>query len=133
LGHLERGANLIYPFLCIIQKNGEALELLEQAIVADPKNPLPKYQKANVLMSEERYHDALAELEQLKEVAPRESSVYFLMGKIYKRLDMLERAIYHFCIALDLKPSASDVNLIKVRVSMLLFLYFHPCSLYACV
>ncbi len=76
-------------------------------------------------MSEERYHDALAELEQLKEVAPRESSVYFLMGKIYKRLDMLERAIYHFCIALDLKPSASDVNLIKVRVSMLLFLYFH--------
>jgi anaphase-promoting complex subunit 3 len=119
LGHLERGANLIYPFLCIIQKNGEALELLEQAIVADPKNPLPKYQKANVLMSEERYHDALAELEQLKEVAPRESSVYFLMGKIYKRLDMLERAIYHFCIALDLKPSASDVNLIKTAIEKL--------------
>lgn len=100
-----------------MQKNGEALTLLEQSIVADPKNPLPKYQKANVLMSEERYQDALEELEQLKEVAPRESGVYFLMGKIYKRLEMLERAIYHFCTALDLKPSTTDVNLIKVGPS----------------
>jgi anaphase-promoting complex subunit 3 len=135
--HINSRSSVLHCYLGMalhtLKKNGEALELLEQAIVADPKNPLPKYQKANVLMSEERYHDALAELEQLKEVAPRESSVYFLMGKIYKRLDMLERAIYHFCIALDLKPSASDVNLIKVRVSMLLFLYFHPRSLYACV
>lgn len=88
--------------------------MLEQAIIADVKNPLPKYQKANVLMSEERYDDALAELEQLKEVAPRESSVFFLMGKIYKRLDFPEKAMYHFCIALDLKPSTADVNLIKV-------------------
>lgn len=83
-------------------------------MVADPKNPLPKYQKANVLMSEERYNEAMRGLEELKEVAPRESGVFFLMGKIYKRLDMPERAMYHFCIALDLKPSTADVNLIKV-------------------
>ncbi|KAL3694345.1 hypothetical protein R1sor_007996 [Riccia sorocarpa] len=85
----------------------------------DVKNPLPKYQKANVLMSEERYEDALTELEQLKEVAPRESSVFFLMGKIYKRLDLPERAMYHFCIALDLKPSTTDVNLIKIAIEKL--------------
>ncbi|KAL3694343.1 hypothetical protein R1sor_007994 [Riccia sorocarpa] len=102
-----------------LKKNAEALALLEQAIVADVKNPLPKYQKANVLMSEERYEDALAELEQLKEVAPRESSVFFLMGKIYKRLDLPERAMYHFCIALDLKPSTTDVNLIKIAIEKL--------------
>lgn len=88
--------------------------MLEQSILADKKNPLPKYQKANVLMSEERYHDALEVLEQLKEVAPRESSVFFLMGKIYKRLDLPEKAMYYFCIALDLKPSTADINLIKV-------------------
>ncbi|KAH8963977.1 hypothetical protein BDL97_04G039700 [Sphagnum fallax] len=121
--HINSRSSVLHCYLGMalhtLKKNGEALELLEQAIVADPKNPLPKYQKANVLMSEERYHDALAELEQLKEVAPRESSVYFLMGKIYKRLDMLERAIYHFCIALDLKPSASDVNLIKTAIEKL--------------
>lgn len=102
-----------------LKKNGEALALLEQAIVADPKNPLPKFQRANVLMSEGRCHEALAELEELKELAPRESSVFFLMGRIYKRLDMLERAIHHFCIALDLKPSATDVNLIKTAIEKL--------------
>ncbi|BBN06709.1 anaphase-promoting complex subunit 3 [Marchantia polymorpha subsp. ruderalis] len=102
-----------------LKKNEEALSLLEQAIIADVKNPLPKYQKANVLMSEERYDDALAELEQLKEVAPRESSVFFLMGKIYKRLDFPEKAMYHFCIALDLKPSTADVNLIKIAIEKL--------------
>ncbi|KAG0622299.1 hypothetical protein M758_3G088000 [Ceratodon purpureus] len=102
-----------------LKKNSEALALLEQAIVADPKNPLPKFQRANVLMSEGRYHEALAELEELKELAPRESSVFFLMGRIYKRLDMLERAIHHFCIALDLKPSTTDVNLIKTAIEKL--------------
>lgn len=102
-----------------LKKNGEALALLEQATVADPKNPLPKFQRANVLMSEGRYHEALAELEELKELAPRESSVFFLMGRIYKRLDMPERAIHHFCIALDLKPSATDVNLIKTAIEKL--------------
>ena len=65
-------------------------------------------------MSEERYDDALKELEYLNEVAPRESSVFFLMGRIYKRLNMPEQAMHHFSIALDLKPSTADVNLIKV-------------------
>ncbi|CAM6127393.1 unnamed protein product [Calypogeia fissa] len=102
-----------------LKKNTEALLLLEQSILADKKNPLPKYQKANVLMSEERYNDALEVLEQLKEVAPRESSVFFLMGKIFKRLDLPEKAMYHFLIALDLKPSTADVNLIKIAIEKL--------------
>lgn len=102
-----------------LKNNGDALNLLEQAILADPKNPLPKYQKASVLMSEERYEDALKELEYLNEVAPRESSVFFLMGRIYKRLNMPEQAMHHFCIALDLKPSTADVNLIKSAIEKL--------------
>ncbi|KAI5083222.1 hypothetical protein GOP47_0002965 [Adiantum capillus-veneris] len=99
-----------------LKRNGDSLNLLEQAILADSKNPLPKYQKANVLMSEERYDDALKELGYLNEVAPRESSVFFLMGKIYKRLNMPEQAMHHYCIALDLKPSSADVNLIKSAI-----------------
>ncbi|XP_002968773.2 cell division cycle protein 27 homolog B [Selaginella moellendorffii] len=102
-----------------LKRSHEALELLGEAIRADPKNPLPKYQKANVLMSEERYNDALGVLEQLKEVAPRESSVYFLIGKVYKRLGQPESAMYHFCVALDLKPSTADVNLIKNAIEKL--------------
>ena len=88
--------------------------MMEKAILADKKNPLPMYQKANILVSLERFDEALQVLEELKEYAPRESSVYALMGKIYKRRYMHEKAMLHFGLALDLKPSAADVATIKV-------------------
>ena len=72
------------------------------------------YQKANILMSLENFDEALEVLEELKEYAPRESSVYALMGKIYKRRNMHEKAMLHYGISLDLKPSATDAAAIKV-------------------
>ena len=39
---------------------------MQAAIDADPKNPLAKFEKAAVLMSQEQYHPALVELEALK-------------------------------------------------------------------
>lgn len=88
--------------------------MMQRAIVADAKNPLPMYQKANILVSLERYDEALRVLDQLKEFAPRESSVYALMGKIYKRGNVHDRAMFYFGLALDLKPPATDVAAIKV-------------------
>lgn len=88
--------------------------MMEKAILADKKNPLPMYQKANIFMSLERFDEALELLEELKEYAPRESSVYALMGNIYRRRNMHERAMFHYGIALDLKPSATDAAAIKV-------------------
>lgn len=40
------------------------------------------FQRANVLMSMERYQDALDELEVVRNNVPKESAVYFLMGKV---------------------------------------------------
>jgi len=88
--------------------------MMEKAIVADKKNPLPVYQKAIILSSMGKYDEALEVLEELKEYAPRECSIYALMGKIYKRRNMYDKAMLHFGIALDLKPSAADVATIKV-------------------
>ncbi len=51
-----------------------------------------------------------------QDIAPREASVWFQMGRIYKRLDQPDQALSHFCTALDLKPSAADVNLIKAAI-----------------
>lgn len=48
-----------------------------------------------------------------QDVAPREASVLFHMGKIYKRLDMLDEAMACFASALDLQPPSADTNLIK--------------------
>ncbi|KAF2285228.1 hypothetical protein GH714_039056 [Hevea brasiliensis] len=52
-----------------LKKNEEALEMMERAILADKKNPLPLYQKANILVSLESFDEALEVLEELKEYA----------------------------------------------------------------
>ncbi|KAK3246551.1 Cell division cycle protein 27 [Cymbomonas tetramitiformis] len=102
-----------------LNRNAEALSCLQTAIDTDEKNPLAKFEKASVLMSEDRHEEALSELEALKECAPREASVFFLMGKIYKKLDKANQAMVSFSIALDLKPSSSDVSLIKSAIEKL--------------
>lgn len=55
----------------------------------------------------------------LQDIAPREASVLFHMGKIYKRLDMLDEAMAAFSSALDLQPPSSDTNLIKSAIEKL--------------
>ncbi|XP_071715355.1 cell division cycle protein 27 homolog B-like [Rutidosis leptorrhynchoides] len=103
-----------------LKRNEEALAMMEKAIIADKMNPLPMYQKANILVSLEDFDGALQVLEDLKEFAPRESSVYALMGKIYKRRSMYDKAMLHFGLALDLKPSATDVATIKAAIEKLI-------------
>ncbi|XP_057513900.1 cell division cycle protein 27 homolog B-like isoform X1 [Actinidia eriantha] len=102
-----------------LKRNEEALEMMEKAILADKKNPLPMYQKANILVSLEKFDEALKVLEELKEYAPHESSVYALMGKIYKRSNVYDKAMLHFGLALDLKPPATDVAAIKAAIEKL--------------
>ena len=111
-------------FLFVLQRNGEALELMEKAIVTDNKNPLPKYSKAKLLVSLGKLNEALEILEELKECNPRESSIYALMGEIYKQHKAYDKAMLHFGIALDLKPSIVDVAKIEVIV-IILFLPRH--------
>ncbi|XP_072962662.1 cell division cycle protein 27 homolog B-like [Typha angustifolia] len=102
-----------------LKRDGDALKMMEQAISADKKNPLPMYQKAQILLSLEKYDEALEELDQLKEYVPRESSLYALMGKIYKQLNIHDKAMYYFGLALDLKPPAADVAAIKSAMEKL--------------
>ncbi|XP_010267174.1 PREDICTED: cell division cycle protein 27 homolog B-like isoform X3 [Nelumbo nucifera] len=102
-----------------LKKSEEALNMMDKAIIADKKNPLPMYQKANILVSLEKFDEALKVLEALKEYAPQESSVYALMGKIYKQWNIYEKAMLHFGLALDLKPSATDVATIKLAIEKL--------------
>ncbi|XP_061993975.1 cell division cycle protein 27 homolog B isoform X1 [Rosa rugosa] len=129
--HHFRMANKINPCSSVIasnlgtalhalQRSDEALAIMEKAIRADEKNPVPMYQKANILMSLEKFDEALAVLEQLNEYSPRESSVHALMGRIYKRRNMHDKAMLHFGIALDLKPSTTDVTAIKAAIERLL-------------
>ncbi|KAL1834007.1 hypothetical protein ACET3Z_003658 [Daucus carota] len=121
--HINSRSSVIMSYLGTalhtLKRSDEALLMIEKAISADKKNPLPLYQKANILTSMERFVGALEVLEELKDYAPRESSVYALMGKIYKRCNMHDKAMLHFGLALDLKPSATDVATIKAAIEKL--------------
>lgn len=59
----------------------QALDYLSGAISIDARNPLARFKKAEVLISQGEYTDALSELTTLIEVAPKEGSVYFTLGK----------------------------------------------------
>ncbi|KAG4997223.1 hypothetical protein JHK85_028662 [Glycine max] len=69
-----------------LKRSREALPIMEKTILEDKKNPVPMYQKANILISLERIDEDLDVLEELKEVQPHESSVYALMGNIYRKV-----------------------------------------------
>ena len=49
---------------------------------------------------------SVAELKQLVEMAPKEGSVYFVLGKVYKKRGDQSKAMVHLTRALDLSPKS---------------------------
>ncbi|KAK4694261.1 anaphase-promoting complex subunit 3, partial [Lecanoromycetidae sp. Uapishka_2] len=84
-----------------------ALVQYARACELDPKSPLCRFKKARVLMALHEYDSALAELEVLKDIAPDEANVHFLLGRVHKVLRQKGLAIKHFTTALNLDPKAS--------------------------
>ncbi|GLU14444.1 hypothetical protein SLE2022_310130 [Rubroshorea leprosula] len=103
-----------------LKRSEEALVMMDKAITTDKKNPLPMYHKASILVTLGNFNEALEVLEDLKELAPQESCIHALMGEIYKRCQIYDKAMLHFGTALDLKPSASDVAKLKVAIEKLI-------------
>ncbi|GFN99844.1 cell division cycle protein 27 homolog [Plakobranchus ocellatus] len=97
-------------------KTDQALNTLTSAIQADPKNPLCMFHRASILFASDRHKEALEELEALKEIIPRESLVYFLMGKVQKKLGNTHLAMMNFSWAMDLDPKGLN-NQIKEAVN----------------
>lgn len=107
-----------------------ALELLDRATKLDPSNSLVRFHRASVNFTLENYTVAMEELEDLKQEVPRESMVYFLMGKvriqmfiknfvclhyflqIHKIRGETHLALMNFSWAMDLDPKGAS-NQIK--------------------
>ncbi|MEQ2174760.1 hypothetical protein GOODEAATRI_011234, partial [Goodea atripinnis] len=121
-----------------LKKSDAALETLNRAIGIDPKNPLCKFHRASILFANDKYKAALQELEELKQIVPKESLVYFLIGKkskvvlparalsfylgdpssprqVYKKLGQTHLALMNFSWAMDLDPKGAN-NQIKEAI-----------------
>lgn len=98
------------------QKKTElALTTLNRAIASDPRSSLCKFHKASILLACDRHKEALEELEELKQIIPTESLVYFLMGKVHKKLGNTHLALMNFSWAMDLDPKGVN-NQIKEAI-----------------
>ncbi|CAH4006891.1 cell division cycle protein 27 homolog isoform X1 [Pieris brassicae] len=85
-------------------KMDRALATLERAVALDTDNPLCRFHRASVLLRAGRPQDALPDLHHLKDMVPKESSVYYLLGKVHDKLGNSHLALMHFCWATNLDP-----------------------------
>uniref|UniRef100_A0A1L8DX40 Cell division cycle protein 27 homolog n=3 Tax=Nyssomyia neivai TaxID=330878 RepID=A0A1L8DX40_9DIPT len=90
------------------RQNDRAMHTFNQAMKFDAKDPLCKFHRATMLFKMGQYEEALKELEQLKELVPKESVVYYLIGKIHKKLGNKDLALMHFSWATDLDPKGAN-------------------------
>ena len=81
-----------------------ALIQYSRACELSEKSSLCRFKKARVLMTLQQPEKALVELRVLKDMAPDEANVHFLLGKVYKQLRQKGSAIRHFTLALNLDP-----------------------------
>lgn len=118
---INKTSSVLHTFLGMVLhangKSAQALDMLGRASAMEPRNPQARFQRANILMKLERYNEARQELEKVRDHAPREASVHFLLGKVCKRLGRQETAMKHFLLALDLDPK--DRNLVKAAIDRL--------------
>ena len=103
-----------------MKKTSAALVQYSHACDVDPRSALSRFKKARALMSLRRPREALAELLILKDMAPDEANVHFMLGRLYKMLRDKTSAIRHFTIALNLDPKVRLADPALLKLSSLL-------------
>ncbi|EWC46968.1 hypothetical protein DRE_03730 [Drechslerella stenobrocha 248] len=85
----------------------QALVHYSKACDLAPTSALSKFRKARVLIGLGKLHLARDELVSIKDIAPDEANVHFMLARVYKLLHEKQLAIKHFTSALHLDPRAS--------------------------
>lgn len=91
-----------------MKKTQPALMQYMTAVTLDPRSNLARFRKAEIHLRLGAPGEALKDLEHLKDSAPDDANVHFMLGKTYKKLGQRANAIRHFTIALNLDPKAQN-------------------------
>lgn len=81
-----------------------ALQFFSKATELAPKAALTRFKKARALLAMGQLEAAQRELMVLKDLAPDDARVHFLLGKLCKTMHDRKSAVRHFTIALSLDP-----------------------------
>jgi anaphase-promoting complex subunit 3 len=103
---------LLYTYIGItylnINKSKEALLYFKKSEHLNPNSLMNSFYKASAWYNEQKWEEAIEELEQLKMKVSNEAKIYILLGKIYKKLGRNDLAHMNFIHALDLDPKDSQ-------------------------
>lgn len=94
------------------QKNVmQALEFFSKATELAPRAAQARFRKARALLAMGHLKLAQHELLILKDLAPDDARVHFLLGKLYKAQNDKSQAVRHFTQALSLDPKVGSMTL----------------------
>lgn len=77
---------------------------LETALKHSPNNVPCRYHKARLLFDVGKYNEALQELKELKLLSPDEAYVFFLLGRVHRKLGNKNEALKNFNFATEIDP-----------------------------
>jgi len=86
-----------------------AIQQFHRALALNPTFGTARFRCAKVLMQLGHHEEALEELKHLKDLAPDESNVHFMLGRVYKQLERKSDALRHYTIAMNLDPKVCFV------------------------
>jgi anaphase-promoting complex subunit 3 len=70
----------------------------------EPNSIAARFHRARILFDSRLYEDARQELHQLKEISPDEPHVFFLLGRVYKKLGDQAQAQIYFNYSSQIDP-----------------------------
>lgn len=88
----------------------QALNAYTRAAELAPRAAQTRYKKARALLTVGQVEAAQRELMILKDLAPEEATVHFLLGTLYKNTNEKQLSVRHFTIALSLDPKVGTAR-----------------------
>jgi anaphase-promoting complex subunit 3 len=86
-----------------------ALTHFDAALALDPTSKMARFRKAQTLLKLGATEQSVQECLILKDSAPDDPNVHFLLGRCYKRLGNRADAIRHLTVAMNLDPKSHGV------------------------
>jgi anaphase-promoting complex subunit 3 len=108
-----------------LRKKPNALDCYSRALELAPQSALARFKKSRVLMHMREFELALRELLVLRDLAPDEANVWFLLGKCWKGLGEKGEALRAFTTALNLDVKVSFDDLPFTPMTTELTIQFH--------
>lgn len=90
-----------------LDKKKEALEMYERACLLAPTSPAVRFKRVRMLMELRHFDSALRDLMLVRDMAPDEFNVHYLLGKLYGAMGDKINMTRNLTIAQDLEPRAA--------------------------